>query len=114
MQKDVDWWSALLDATGGTLKPEKCFWYMLDYECVDGQWKSAQDVGYDIYVTDLDGTPTIISRDDVQTAKKTLGIHDSPGGGSTKHLDVLEEKMATWIMRVGHGHLPTHMAWTAY
>ena len=29
-------WGELLVATVGALKPEKCFWYMLDYECVDG------------------------------------------------------------------------------
>ena len=25
-------------ATNGFLKPEKCFWYMLDYECDEGKW----------------------------------------------------------------------------
>jgi len=29
-------WSTLLNAMGGALKPEKCFWYMLDYTCEDG------------------------------------------------------------------------------
>jgi hypothetical protein len=31
-------WSNLLNATGGVLKPEKCFWYLLDYTCTDGEW----------------------------------------------------------------------------
>jgi hypothetical protein len=26
-----------LNATGGALKPEKCFWYLLDYKCKDGE-----------------------------------------------------------------------------
>ncbi len=28
--------SSLLNATGRALKPPKCFWYMLDYSCKDG------------------------------------------------------------------------------
>jgi hypothetical protein len=29
-QVDLECWSCLLNATGGVLKPEKCFWYLLD------------------------------------------------------------------------------------
>ena len=31
-QKETMAWSKLLMATGGCLKLEKCFWYILDYE----------------------------------------------------------------------------------
>ena len=32
-------WGKLLLATGRTLKPEKCFYYMVDYKCQDdGSW----------------------------------------------------------------------------
>jgi hypothetical protein len=36
-QIELDQWSYLLNATGGALIPEKCFWYLLDYECFDGE-----------------------------------------------------------------------------
>ncbi len=32
-QREVTQWSLLLNATGGALKPENCFWYLLDYTC---------------------------------------------------------------------------------
>jgi hypothetical protein len=35
-QLELENWSCLLNATGGALKPEKCFWYLLDYKCMDG------------------------------------------------------------------------------
>jgi hypothetical protein len=38
-QLELEHWSCLLNATEGALKLEKCFWYLLDYECVDGEWK---------------------------------------------------------------------------
>jgi hypothetical protein len=36
-QIELEQLSCLLNATGGALKPEKCFWYLLDCECVDGE-----------------------------------------------------------------------------
>ncbi len=36
-QVDLHQWSCLLNATGGALKPEKFFWYLLDYTCEDGE-----------------------------------------------------------------------------
>ena len=36
-QKEITQWSLLLNATGGALKPEKCFWYLLDYICIEGE-----------------------------------------------------------------------------
>jgi hypothetical protein len=37
-QLELEQLSFLLNATGGALKLEKCFWYLLDYECKDGEW----------------------------------------------------------------------------
>jgi hypothetical protein len=34
---ELEQWSCLLHAMGGALKPDKCFWYLLDYVCKDGQ-----------------------------------------------------------------------------
>ncbi len=32
-------WGKLLIATGGTIKPKKCFYYIVDYEWLDdGSW----------------------------------------------------------------------------
>jgi hypothetical protein len=36
-QLELEQLSCLLNATGGALKLEKCFWYMLDYKCKDGE-----------------------------------------------------------------------------
>jgi hypothetical protein len=36
-QVELHQWSCLLNVTGGALKPEKYFWYLLDYACKDGE-----------------------------------------------------------------------------
>jgi hypothetical protein len=40
-QREVTQWCHLLNVTGGALKPEKCFWYLLDYTCDGGEWSYA-------------------------------------------------------------------------
>jgi hypothetical protein len=37
-QTELKQWSCLLNAAAGALKAEKCFWYLPDYMCIDGEW----------------------------------------------------------------------------
>ena len=45
---------------------------------------------------------------------KTLGVYDSPAGGTKGHLDYIKKKTSTWIKRMKNGHLPSTIAWVAY
>jgi hypothetical protein len=111
---ELEHWSCLLNPTGGALKPEKCFWYLLDYECVDGEWKYVDMVPRELVITNPDGTTSPISQEQVTTSNKTLGIHDSPSGGNSAHLTYIKEWVGAWVSRIMNGHLPSHMAWVAY
>ena len=113
-QLELDHWSRLLNATGGALKPEKCFWYLIDYKCVDGKWQYADSVPREMVITNPDGSTSPISQEQVTSSKKTLGIHDSPSGRNTEHLSYSKEKVRVWVGRMTNGHLPSHMAWVAY
>ena len=113
-QQELTTWSCLLNASGGALKPEKCFWSLLDYENVDGEWSYVDTVPHKMVVTNPDGSTSPISKEHVTASKKTLGIHDSPSGGNSGHLTFIKEKVGLWINRMVNGHLPNHMAWVAY
>ena len=113
-QLELEHWSSLLNATGGALKPEKCFWYLIDYKCIDGEWQYADLVPREMVITNPDGSTSPISQEQVTLSKKTLGIHDSPSGGNTDHLSYIKEKVRVWVGRMTNGHLPSHMAWVAY
>ena len=113
-QLELEHWSILLNATGGALKPEKCFWYLIDYKCVEGEWQYADLVPRELVITNPDGSTSPISQEELTTSKKTLGIHDSPAGGNIDHLSYIKEKVSGWISRMSNGHLPSHMAWVAY
>ncbi len=96
------------------MKPEKCFWYLLDYECKDGEWAYAEITHQEMFVTNPDGTKSPIIQETVTDSKNTLGIHDSPAGGNADHLSYIKDKASVSVQRMQNGHLPCHIAWTAY
>jgi hypothetical protein len=68
-QIELEQWSCLLDAMGGALKPEKCFWYLLDYECMDGEWTYADAMTKDLKITNPHGTKSPIKQEKVMESK---------------------------------------------
>jgi hypothetical protein len=113
-QIKIEHWSCLLNATRGALKLEKCWWYLLDYTCEDGEWMYADIVPQDLLITNPNGTKSAIKQEEVIASKKTLGIYIAPAGGNEGHLDYIRSKATTWINRMANGHLPSHIAWVAY
>jgi hypothetical protein len=113
-QREVTQWNLLLNATGGALKPKKCFWYLLDYTCNKGEWFCAVHSDFQLFVNNPNGSKSSIKQEEVLTSKKTLGIYNAPSGGNQGHLEYIHSKLTTWITRMRIGHLPAHMAWIAY
>jgi hypothetical protein len=96
------------------IKTKKCWWYLLDYTCKEGEWRYADAVPRELYIINPDGTKSTIKQEEATVPKKTLGIYDSPAGGNAGHLDHIQGKAMTWVNRITNGHLPSHMAWVAY
>jgi hypothetical protein len=69
-QLKIEHWSCLLNATGGALKSEKCWWYLLDYKCVNGEWTYANIIPTDLFITNLDGTKSPIKQEEVPYPKR--------------------------------------------
>jgi hypothetical protein len=109
-QLELEQWSCLLNSTGGALKPDKCFWYLLDYVCNDGKWTCAEMVPQEMLITNPDGTKSPIKQEKVMESGKTLGIHDSPSSGNATHLSSIKEKVSVWVNRMTNGHLSNHTA----
>ncbi len=107
-------WSCLLNATGGALKLEKCFWYLLNYTCKDREWSYAEMALRGLLITNPDGSRSAIKQEDVTVSKKTLGIYNLPAGGNEGHLKHIQEKASMCTSIMTNGHLPHHMAWVVY
>ena len=84
LQDSVYNWGKLLIATGGTLKPPKCFYTLLDFEWnARGKWKCKihhEDPREQLYVLIPDETHEKIEHVLAHDAKETLGIYTCPSG----------------------------------
>jgi hypothetical protein len=114
MQGNLGQWSNLLIASGGALKPDKCFWYPLDYISVEGRWSYVDVSDFELKITGPNGGVHVITQKSPTTSMKTLGVVDAPEGGNKGHLEYIKSKTATWVSRMKNGHLPSHIAWIAY
>jgi hypothetical protein len=78
LQQSIDNWGKLLIATGGSLKPEKCFFHLLDLAWSNkGGWQYVahhEDGAAVITVPRPDGTAAPIAHKAVDDAQKTLGV----------------------------------------
>jgi len=90
IQRAIENWGRLLIATGGTLKPEKCVYHLIDFAWAQkGGWQYIahhEDVGAALFVPLLDGTMAPISHLAVYDAQKTLGVIRCPSGNSAGSL----------------------------
>ena len=102
-------WGKLLIATGGSLKPEKCFYHLIDFVWTrKGGWRYIahhKNEGTAMFVLLLDGTMSPISHLAVNDAKKTLGVVTCPSGNSAGGLRQMKEKATKWFNSLTVGRL---------
>jgi len=117
VQEATNDWGLLGQATGGALKPEKCFLYLLDYSFNNGRAKlstlknlpepefavEVKDKGLQpahITVPQPDGSSAPIPTVDVTESTEMLGIFFAPTGDSTVHIEHMCQKGQDWVDRV--------------
>jgi hypothetical protein len=116
LQESIINWGCLLLATGGALKPAKCFYHMISFS-----WKPNGDWKYDsneslpdlrIVVPLADGTLAPIEHLPVLTPTKTLGQMTCPTRSSTGAILQMKEKAQKWIdNKAKGGKLHKRNAW---
>jgi hypothetical protein len=114
IQNSMNSWGNLLIATGGTLKPEKCFYSILSLEWVQGEWKYKDNsiIGdYGVTVPLPGGGSAEILHCPVTHAEKTLGALTSPDSSSSGAILQMQEKVQQWVDAVRNGHLHRRNVW---
>ena len=114
VQESTHMWGDLLCCTGGALKPEKCFWYLVDYECKEGEWQYTDMVDWELNVPLPDGTEAPIKQRSVYDCEETLGVWSCPAGTEDKQYEKILGRMEKWHGRTINGHLPAKFAWVSY
>ena len=103
LQTSVTSWGTKLLATGGALKPPKCFYYLIDFEWLeDGSWryKELQDeelVAFQIRVPSSTGRMHLIDYVRPSEARKTLGTMTCPTGDPTASLERMQKLAQEWV-----------------
>ena len=112
LQRSITSWSQLLIASGGALKPQKCFFYLMSYYWDrQGKWhyaKNEADPKYEITVDLPNGSSAPIDHLSVHEARITLGMSSCPSGTPDSSLcalyddaepgalEVMQNKAVAW------------------
>jgi hypothetical protein len=115
LQQSINNWGKLLIATGGGLKPNKCFYHLLDFAWLaKGGWQyiAHQEDGYAVITIPMpDGTAAPISHIAVDNAQKTLGVVTCLSGSSYGSLLQMKEKTQKWLDSLTAGQLHRQLMW---
>jgi hypothetical protein len=115
MQRAIENWGKLLIATGGTLKPQKCFFHLIDFQWTrQGSWRYIgyhEDETATVFVPLPDGTLAPIQHHVVDNAQKTLGIITCPSRDSRGSLTQMKEKTNKWLDALTSGWLHHRLMW---
>jgi hypothetical protein len=111
----------LLIASGGALKPIKCFYYLVSFQWEpDGSWVYAsnevdenneENIEHRISVPTADGTSHYIQHLGVYEATKTLGSMTCPSGCNNAAILAMQEKSTAWSTTAKEGKLSRRDVW---
>jgi hypothetical protein len=115
MQASVDSWGRLLIATGGSYKPDKCFYHLLSFywDC-KGKWHYAPNhevADYEMVVPMPDRSVARIDHLPVTQAWETLGVWSSPVGNAAEILVKMKGKGQQWVDQAKEGSLQRRDVW---
>ena len=115
IQDAVENWGRLLIATGGSLKPDKCFYHLINFAWTQkGGWQYIahhEDEGAALFVWLPDGTRAPISHLAVDNAQKTLRVITCPSRNSFGSLQQMKDKAKKWFDLLTAGRLHRCMMW---
>ena len=114
MQRLINSWGSLMEVTGGALRPDKSWWYLVKYHWDRGTWK-ATDAGADKVLTAKgpDGVVQTLKHLDVSESAEMLGVWMSPSGDRSKLVSHLKRQAIDWAGKVRLGRASQDEAWTA-
>jgi hypothetical protein len=115
LQASVLSWGNLLIATGGSLKPEKCFYHIISFDWrPDGIWRYANNKDREdlqIMVPQPDDTFAAIAHLGVSEVSQTLGSMSVPSSNRTLALMRVKEKAQGWIDTAKNTKLSQRHLW---
>jgi hypothetical protein len=117
VQEATYYWARLLQATGGSLKPAKCYWYFISYKFIGGQAKLRSAIElkeHRLLIPQPNANDVTISLRDSFVASEVLGVWSSPSGRDGSHLHHMMAKAKAWSSRVVSSPLTRAEVWQSF
>ena len=113
MRRFVAHWEGGLSATGGALRVDKSYWYLIDFKWQSNGWHyiTKDDLPGEIQVRDADGEIKTLPRLEPSEANETLGIYIAMDGNTRKQVEKLRHKAEDYAENVRTGFLTRDEAW---
>ena len=110
-------WEGIQACCGASLNPSKSYWYLLDFKWDKTEWvyREEDELPGKLYVSDSNGEPTALSRNEASQAKKSLGVYMAPAGNMDHQVEYLKEKASKFAKDVkSKGPTTRNDIWKAY
>ena len=113
MRRFLRHWEGGLRATGGALRVDKSYWYLIDFKWCSNSWQYASktDVPGDIHVRDADDTIKKLTRLEPYEARETLGIFIAMDGNQEAQVEHLRNKANLFAEQIRTGFVSKEEAW---
>ena len=107
MQKILDTWTNALWVTGGVLRPEKCWWMLIDFKWKGSEWRyiTKEDEEVNIWVPDHRKIRTKVQQIDSHESKTTLGVVIAGDGSMEGQKQKLLKTSMEWANKMEKAYL---------
>jgi hypothetical protein len=114
MQKKINEWNDMIGVTGGILSPSKCWWYLVTFKYIAGQWKALSPQGhFHLWIKDERNRRVHLDQIDPSVGTNMLGVHLAPDGNTRDHVDTLRRKAESWAHNIRSSRANKEEIWTA-
>ena len=97
MQSLINSWGSLMEVTGGAIRADKSWWYLIDYVWKRGKWVGTDScLDVDLIAMDSENKMVSLKRLRCDQAAEMLGIWLAPDGNKKKIISVLKKKALEW------------------
>jgi hypothetical protein len=117
VQQAITCWAKLLQATGGSLKPPKCYWYLLSYKFVNGVATlrpRLELTSHTINIPQPDKRDVTIELLDPSVPSKVLGVWTAPNRDGSRMVEHMADKGTQWATRVQSSTLHSREVWHSF
>ena len=107
-------WEKILEITGGSLKPSKCYWYLVDFFWRHGEWFYSPMGNQTCRIVGDNGVGYLIRSLPVEESKEIMGVWQNLAGDNTSQIEALISKHSLLMQRFRTSYLSRRVVWRGF